>query len=162
MGTNYYRIPLASEMEERRQRLQARVIGMKMTPDLIERNFSYLETDDQWTKQNPWDEFTEGTSVHLGKRSGGWKFVWNFHKNAYYSNKKELLDFIRFGRVVNEYGEEIENEEFIDMALSWGEPDGLIVDRAYVLGKERFYGDIEKLVDLDVDGLRVSQSTDFS
>ena len=40
-------------MEERRQRLQARVIGMKMTPDLIERNFSYLETDDQWTKQKP-------------------------------------------------------------------------------------------------------------
>jgi hypothetical protein len=51
MGTNYYRIPTASE---------------------VERGFRYIETDSDLPYldiANPWDEFIEGTSIHLGKRS---------------------------------------------------------------------------------------------
>ena len=79
MGTNYYRIPTAEEMEERRIRLQARVIGLKLTPDLVERGFAYIDDpSDEWTRLSPWDEFLDGARVHLGKRSGGWKFLWNW------------------------------------------------------------------------------------
>jgi len=163
MGTNYYRIPTSEEMNERKERLKARVIGLKMEPEMIERGFNYIESEEAWSYHNPWSEFLDGTSVHLGKRSSGWKFVWDFNKNRYYSNKKELLDFIRSGRVVNEYGEELEPDEFIEMALSWGEPNGLVVDREYLLNNERYnFLDLEKNVDLDIDGLRVSQSTNFS
>jgi hypothetical protein len=95
----------------------------------------------------------------------GWKFCWNFHKEKYYSNKEELLDFIRSGRVVNEYGEEQDVEEFITMALEWGEPDGMVVDQNYrreqrLKGMGSFFDD-PKYDDRIVDGLRVSSSNDF-
>src|SRR6056300_1278831 len=123
MGTNYYRIPSDKEMEDRKERLQVRLIGLKLTPDLIESGFRYIENSElAWDGLSPWDEFTEDTVVHLGKRSSGWKFCWNFHDGEYYSTKQELLDFIRSGRVVDEYGVAEPVDEFIQMALTWCEP----------------------------------------
>lgn len=165
MGTNYYRIPLADEMEERKQRLIKEITDLEITPSDIEMEFRKM-VDDQWNYENPWETFTEGINIHLGKRSMGWKFCWNFHNNKYYSNKKELLLFIRSGRVVDEYGDEHDVEEFIDMALNWGEPDGLVIDANYrkeqrLKGMGSFYDD-SRYDDLIVDGLRVSTATEFS
>jgi hypothetical protein len=166
MGTNYYRIPQASEMDERKYKLLEDVANMKLTPDDIERNFC-LPKEDSYECESVWDRFIEGTNIHLGKRSGGWKFCWNFHKNKYYSNKEELLSFIRSGRVVDEYGEEQVVEEFITMSLEWGEPDGMVVNEEYrrkerARGHGMFWLDSEKYDDLIIDGLRVSTSTEFS
>ena len=169
MGTNYYRIPTEAEMLEKKKKLQERIENLDVSLGTIERGFSTLENgESNWDYHSPWSEFIEGTSIHLGKRSGGWKFCWNFHENKYYTNKEELLAFIRNGRIVNEYGEEQEVEEFIEMALTWGEPDGFIYDQAYLdymkkEGYHRDYGyDHEKYFDLIIDGLRVSTSTEFS
>jgi hypothetical protein len=166
MGTNYYRIPKASEMEERKFKLLQNVTDLKLTPDNIERNFS-LPKEDSFESESIWDIFLKDINIHLGKRSGGWKFCWNFHKNKYYSNKEELLNFIRSGRVVDEYGEEQDVNEFIVMALNWGEPDGLVVNEDYrrrerARGHGAFWLDNEKYDDLIIDGLRVSSSTEFS
>lgn len=166
MGTNYYRIPQASEMDERKYKLLENVANMELTPDNIERNFC-LPKEDSFDCESVWDKFIDGTNIHLGKRSGGWKFCWNFHKNKYYSNKEELLSFIRSGRVVDEYGEEQVVEEFITMALEWGEPDGMVVNEEYrkkerARGHGMFWLDSEKYDDLIIDGLRVSTSTEFS
>jgi hypothetical protein len=164
MGTNYYRIPPESEMEDRRDRLRVRLIGLKMTPDLITDSFRYIDDpEDEWSPMNPWDEFIEGSNIHLGKRSMGWKFCWNFHDNKYYSDKQQLIDFIRGGRIVDEYGAEESPQEFLDMAFSWGEPDGLTVDAEYYKNNERssMFND-PKYYDKEIDGLRVSSSTDFS
>jgi hypothetical protein len=166
MGTNYYRIPQASEMDERKFKLLERVANLDLSPSNIECEFNE-PIDDQWGRENPWGIFINGTNIHLGKRSFGWKFCWNFHKNKYYTNKEELLSFIRSGRVVDEYGEEQVVEEFITMALGWGEPDGMVVNEEY-RRKERsrghgmFWLDSEKYDDLIIDGLRVSTSTEFS
>ena len=146
MGTNYYRIPTASE---------------------VERGFRYIETDSDLPYldiANPWDEFIEGTSIHLGKRSGGWKFCWNFHKEKYYKDKESLLNFIRSGRVVDEYGEEMNVEEFITMALEWGQPNGLVADKEYFdrTAHHRWMSNPSDYYDKEVDGLRVSSSTEFS
>jgi hypothetical protein len=111
----------------------------------------------------PWDEFVDDLSVHLGKRSSGWKFLWNFHDNAHYTNKEELLDYVRTGRIVDEYGMEIDPEEFLKMALEWGQPDGAVFNEEYEKKKPnigRFFHGPEHY-DLDIDGLRVSKSTDF-
>lgn len=166
MGTNYYRIPKASEVEKKKQLLQSRIRTMPITPSSIEGGFRYIETDSDlpyWDIANPWDEFIEGTSIHLGKRSGGWKFCWNFHNNQYYKDKESLLNFIRSGRVVDEYGEEMDVEEFITMALEWGQPDGWVADAEYFKKFEHTWlSNQQKLYDLEIDGLRVSSSTEFS
>jgi len=162
MGTNFYRIPLEDEMTERKERLLARIIGLKLNPDLIERGFRYIEDpEDQFSTMNPWEEFVHWTTIHLGKRSSGWKFCWNFHENKFYSNKEELFNFIRSGRVVDEYGVMMDTEEFIQMALDW---DGLIFDKEYEKNKEKETGYLpfgNRYHDKLIDGLRVSSSTDF-
>lgn len=166
MGTNYYRIPTEEEMESKKRILIKQVSDLELSPSNIEREFR-IQKENSWDSENPWDIFLEDTNIHLGKRSGGWKFCWNFYKNKYYSNKEELLSFIRSGRVVDEYGEECKTEEFITMALEWGQPDGLVVNEEYrrdlrMKGHGMFWLDDEKHDDLIIDGLRVSSSTEFS
>jgi hypothetical protein len=165
MGTNYYFIPTHEEMLKRQQTLIQQVTSMDMSVENLERGMKYISPTKDWEWFSPWEMFIDGTNIHLGKRSSGWKFCWNFHKDKYYTNKEELLSFIRSGRVVDEYGEEQKVEEFITMALEWGEPDGLVVNREY-RKKERAKGvgsffDDPKYDDLVIDGLRVSSSTDF-
>ena len=165
MGTNYYRIPTESEIETRKEQLLARVHEMPVTPTFIENDFRFIDNpNDEWSSLSPWDEFVDGTNIHLGKRSSGWKFCWNFHNNQYYKDKESLLNFIRSGRVVNEYGDEMDREEFITMALEWGQPDGLVADKEYFDTTEhhRWMSNPEDYYDKEIDGLRVSSSTEFS
>lgn len=166
MGTNYFRISTAEEMESKKRVLIQQVTDLELSPSNIERSFSTQKTD-SWESESPWDIFLTDTNIHLGKRSGGWKFCWNFHDMKYYSNKEELLSFIRSGRVVDEYGEEWDVEDFIKMALEWGQPDGHVLNEEYrkdlrSKGHGMFWLDDEKHDDLIIDGLRVSTSTSFS
>ena len=165
MGTNYYRIPKASEVEKKKLLLESRIRKMPITPSSIEQGFRYIDNSkDEWSSLSPWDEFIEGTSIHLGKRSGGWKFCWNFHKEKYYKDKESLLNFIRSGRVVDEYGTEMKVEEFITMALEWGQPNGLVADEKYFNSTEHhsWMSNPSDYYDKEIDGLRVSSSTEFS
>lgn len=164
MGTNYYRIPKEDEMLGRKQKLIEKIEKLELSPLNIQREFKE-QKDDAWDSLSAWDYFIDDLVIHLGKRSGGWKFCWNFHDNKYYSNKAELLEYIRSGRVVDEYGEEQNVEEFIDMALSWGQPDGLVVNEDYRKKKKMegigdFFLDA-MYDDKIIDGLRVSSATDF-
>lgn len=152
-------------MVTRKEVLIGFINNLELSPENIEGGFRFISPRKEWEWFSPWEMFLEDTNIHLGKRSSGWKFCWNFHKNKYYSNKDELLDFIRNGRVVDEYGEEQNVEEFITMALEWGEPDGLIVDEKYrkserMKGKGSFFDD-PRYDDIIIDGLRVSSATEF-
>jgi hypothetical protein len=165
MGTNYYRIPTEDEMFARKLHLIGQISNLELTPSNIESGFKTISPRKEWEWFSPWEIFLEDTNIHLGKRSHGWKFCWNFHKDKYYHDKESLLEFIRSGRVVNEYGEEIDVEEFITMALEWGEPDGLVVNEIYRIqqrqkGMGSFF-DKPEYDDKIIDGLRVSHSTDF-
>lgn len=163
MGTNYTRIPTAEEMEAKRKGLVKTVKDLMMEPSFIEREFQIVD-EDSWDSESPWDKFLDGTAIHLGKRSSGWKFCWNFHDNKYYSSKEELIQFVLSGRVVDEYGEEIDSQEFLDMAFNWGEPDGLVADKEYFdsTNHHRWMSNPEDYYDKIIDGLRVSSSTEFS
>jgi hypothetical protein len=165
MGTNYYRIPTVEEMESRKQTLIGFVNNLELSPENIEGGFKLISPSKDWEWFSPWEMFLMDTNVHLGKRSSGWKFCWNFHKDKYYHDKESLLEFIRSGRVVDEYGDEMNAEEFITMALEWGQPDGLVVNEIYRLqqrakGAGSFF-DRPEYDDLIIDGLRVSTSTEF-
>ena len=159
MGTNYYRIPTESEVLKKKETLNLDIKQLDTSPAAILYEFRGTGID-QNTHDSPWEKFMNCMLIHLGKRSGGWKFIWNFHKEKYYTNKEELLKFIRSGRVVNEYGEKIDQEEFIEMALNWAQPNGYDLvsyykdhptSYAYSYGAHETY----------IDGLRVSTSTDF-
>jgi hypothetical protein len=166
MGTNYIRIPKSSEMRDRHIKLMEEISDMDIwDSETIKSEFRTIETSNS-EKVNPWEEFMEDVKVHLGKRSSGWKFCWNFHNGKYYTNKEELLKFIRSGKVVDEYGELMDTEEFIKMALEWGQPDGYILNKEYEMKiKEQSPGAIvwgERYYDNVIDGLRVAQTTEFS
>ena len=160
MGTNFYRIPSLLEMTEKRELLEKRFAEMKMTSENIGREFNIIPIDNEWGYDSPWTEFIDGTKVHLGKRSGGWKFLWNFNNDKYYKDKESLLEFIRSGRIVNEYSEEFDVEEFISMSLSWGENDGWDSETYYKENPthKSSYMKPERYV----NGLRISDSVDFS
>ena len=163
MGTNYYRVPKSHEVVEKMQKLNMRIGEMDVWSASEAKNGFRTIPVTEYENMTPWDEFVDDLSVHLGKRSGGWKFCWNFNDNVHYSNKEELLKFIRSGRIVDEYGMEIDPEEFLKMALEWGQPDGAVFNEEYEKKNPkmgRFFHGPENY-DLDVDGLRVSRSTDF-
>jgi hypothetical protein len=136
--------------------------------DAFNVNNHFRVIENGWDRLSPWDEFTNELTVHLGKRSSGWKFCWNFHDGKYYSNKEELLEFIRSGRVVDEYGELQDTEEFIKMALEWGQPDGYVFDENYVEEQRKqpnyrpSFINVSNYYDKEIDGLRVSSSVEFS
>jgi hypothetical protein len=162
MGTNYYRIPTHEEVENRKALLIEEIKNLPTSPSDIERGFSE-QLDDSWESFSPWDLFNLDMKIHLGKRSWGWQFCWNFNDNKFYSNKEELLAFIRSGRIVDEYGKEEPVEEFIKMALNWC-PDGLIGNAEYnesLKEKNPNYWYSESFFDKVIDGLRVSSSTEF-
>ena len=71
-----------------------------INPGQIERGFRSISVG-EWDSISPWEEFLDGTNVHLGKRSSGWKFLWNWNDSKYYKTKEELFEFIRSGRVVD-------------------------------------------------------------
>ena len=163
MGTNYYRVPTVEELEQRREKLQERISRMNLSDaGRVERGFPI--DNDNWDTHNPWTEFVEGMSVHLGKRSGGWQFAWNHQNWKYYSTKEDLFNFIKSGRVVNEYGDEIAPDEFIKMALNWC-TDGWTNERylkeeLIAKGKKPLY--TEHYVDIIVEDLRFMNTTEFS
>ena len=159
MGTNYYRIPSVQEMEQRKAKLIEDIINLELTPTMVESRFANVEIG--FDRYSPWDIFTEKTSIHLGKRSMGWKFLWDFNEDKYYKNKEELFQFIRSGRVVDEYGEEMDVEEFIDMALEWNQPDGLDGEKYRREHPRQYSYDFEKKEEY-IDGLRVAPYADFA
>ena len=162
MGTNYYRVPQGHEMIKREQKLRMRIDEMdSINPEQIERGFRSISVG-EWDFFSPWDEFLDGTKIHLGKRSSGWKFLWNWNDSKYYKTKKELFEFIRSGRVVNEYGELIDQEEFIQMALEWGQEDGWDIQTYYKEHTDHGSLSLFEKREEYLEGLRVSTRVEFS
>lgn len=166
MSTNYYRIPNQKVVREKYLNLVEQVSDMDIfSPSDVWDEFRTIEKGfERWS---PWDEFVDGLKIHIGKRSSGWKFLWNFNDDKYYSNKEQLFKFIRSGRIVDEYGELQDTEEFIKMALEWGQPDGKIVNKEYFDQQEKrgFRSSLfssKDYYDKEVDGLRVSKHLEFS
>ena len=157
MGTNYYWVPTKEVVKSKYDLLLKRIEELNIE-DAGETADLFASIKDGWDRLSPWDEFTAGLNVHLGKRSSGWKFCWNFNNNKYYDSKETLLEFIRSGRVVDEYGTEEPVDEFIKMALEW---DGIIFDEEYGKKNPSIFNNY-KYYDKIIDGLRVSTSVNFS
>lgn len=97
MGTNfYYKIPLKKrEVKELRDMITE-------TPDYDEITYKL-------------DEVKDSHEVHLGKRSYGWQFLWNYHNGKYYKpTLASIKDFLENGggHIEDEYGEVFTIEQF--------------------------------------------------
>lgn len=161
MGINYYRIPKGSDMIKREQKLRIRIDEMDtINPSEVSHGFRSISVG-EWDFMSPWDEFVNGIKVHLGKKTAGWKFLWNWNGEKYYKTKKELYKFILNGRVIDEYGNQMDSEEFIKMALEWGQKDGFDLESYHEKHPENNLFPTLKKEEYK-EGLRVSLSDDFS
>lgn len=162
MGTNFYaRIIPSQERKEKVKKL------------IDENNFD--------AKDEIEDLFQE---IHIGKRSAGWKFLWNSNLNRpdVYKKltKKCISEFLHRPdvKIYNEYDEgPIDPDEFMDMAVNWCTDgyDAKTYDKKYCgnswwrltplevkLFNEKGYRVDIYDSDFYSDGLRFSTSFDFS
>ena len=139
MGTNFYAriIPKEDEKNE----LINKIVNDKFNE--IEDLASELYGErDRYTRK--------GNMIHLGKRSCGWKFLWNPNVIKYWDGyidpetkeyvsvvkndyvypltKQGITEFVMREDIIitDEYGEQQDPKEFLEMAFSWGEPDGWV------------------------------------
>ena len=179
MGTNYY----------------ARILPTKERKEQIKRaidadDFSTIRdlVAETYNGERPYDmkDIMKG-EIHLGKCSGGWKFLWNPNvypirkchfedtpdgrrtikfdsDEAYYLyplTKKGIKAFIDREDVViyDEYGDKQDKEEFFQMALDWNKKDGYDSD-SYVSAhpeERRWVCDTELTDLLEEEGFELSE-----
>lgn len=123
MGTNYYRIPSEKELREIK----------------FKNNKSKFFGGEPVVPQK----------VHLGKMSMGWPFTWNFNKTKWYSDRQSIEDFVRRGKIIDEYEREISTEDFLMIAFEYNKNVKLNKNRLKEWGL------------VDRDGLMVSTSAHF-
>lgn len=136
MGTNYYAriLPTLEEKENLKK--------------LIDSDDFYAIEKEVQRLYGESTEYDKGAEIHLGKRSSGWKFLFNPNYERYYKLTKEgLKEFLNKPNVIiySEYfdsdngimeytddPDEVTGKEylwtpqqFLDMAFNWGQPDGL-------------------------------------
>lgn len=137
MGTNFYAriIPKEDEKNE----LINKIVNNQFD-EIVDLASALYGERNEYTRK--------GNVIHLGKRSCGWKFLWNPNVIKYWDGyidpetkeyvsvngydyvypltKQGITDFCNRKDVVitDEYGTTYDSEDFLKMAFSWGQPDG--------------------------------------
>jgi hypothetical protein len=110
MGTNYYVITNEFKDSLEKTQIFVNLIFEKLKND----NSLFLELR---TATDKIFEIFGKDIVHLGKKSSGWTFLFNLNNRRFFSNKKELIDFIAKNKIINEYGQVISLENFLSIAF---------------------------------------------
>ena len=85
-----------------------------------------------------------GYKIHIGKRSGGWKPLFEAHENAY-DSVSEMLEFITIHpeiHIFNEYGESLSGTQLKEELIDWAENQ-----EKKVIHYSDYIGDIESPID---------------
>lgn len=93
MGTNFY-------------------LKKKLSSNLKEQVKEFLDNDDYESIKDILDSVEP---IHIGKRSYGWKFLWDVNNFNYYKPvEKEVYEWLKnSGEIVDEYGNKYDFEDFI-------------------------------------------------
>lgn len=149
MGTNfYYKIPL-------KQR-QVKELRESITADMDLTIFHEL-----------YENMTKGHIVHLGKRSAGWQFLWDYNDGEYYkANLQSIREFLEKGEgyIENEYYERFTVNGFFEDIKDWLYKDE---DHCDMISYHEKYPDEPFYVnpadhEFQSDNLRFSKHTEFS
>lgn len=93
MGTNFY-------------------LKKKLNKDAKELLKKYIDEDNLDAIDEVLKDYKE---IHIGKRSCGWKFLWDAHYFKYFEpNKKSLFEWLKSGDIYDEYGRKFTFDQFIN------------------------------------------------
>ena len=149
MGTNYY-------------------IKKYMTPEQKKEVIDAINND-QYDEAR--DIMNEVKDIHIGKRSAGWKFLWDANEFKYFEPTKEsLIEWLKSGQIIDEYDQEFTFDEFWNDCLNgfWGGYDAITYEKDYPKRSywrkniSQFHGIPVTNGEFYIDNLRFSVSTDFA
>lgn len=149
MGTNYY-------------------IKKYMTPEQKKEVIDAINND-QYDEAR--DIMNEIKDIHIGKRSAGWKFLWDANDFKYFKPTKEsLIEWLKSGQIIDEYDQEFTFDEFWNDCLNgfWDGYDAITYKKDHPeisywrKNISQFYGIPVTLGEFYIDDLRFSVSTDFA
>lgn len=168
MGTNFYKVLKPKYTKKQKTEITKKI--NEQTKKLKEyfNDNNYIERYDIEDYFEMLNELRP-VKVHLGKRSGGWQFLWNHNNEKYYKKTlqsiKEFLDEDN-GFIVDEYGERFTTEQLLNEEIGesmYNDPDRFI--NGYQFDeKEKFvysWAKCSKYEFTTTEGLRFSISTEF-
>lgn len=148
MGTNFY-------------------IKKYMTPEQKKEVIEKINND-QYDEVR--DIIAEVNDIHIGKRSCGWKFLWDANDFKYFEPTKEsLIRWLKSGQIIDEYGQEYNFDEFWNDALDgfWEGYDIVTYEKDHPgenywrTYEKKFHGIPVTLGEFYIDDLRFSIYSDF-
>lgn len=153
MGTNFfYRIPpKESEIDE----LHKKIDRLKSA------------ATDYYDIKEFLDVMEKKYNIHLGKRSYGWQFLWDYHDgNFFKDNLKSIKEFLQKnkGTIVDEYEHKYTIDEFLNDEITLYRDKDHCDAMQYHLEHptERLSYNIAAHEFISKDGLRFSKDEDFS
>ena len=119
MGTNFYKVLPAPEDFPKQVKKVLEEVELELIKD-GKISYDTQEKLDNLSKSK--------RSIHLGKRSGGWQFLWNHNDGEYYDlNIDSIKEFLNQpGIIEDEYGEQFTVEEFLEDEIGyalWGDKE---------------------------------------
>ena len=87
-----------------------------------------------------------GRKIHIGKRSCARKFLWDFQNMK---TVEDFLCFLRGKKIFDEYNEEFELDDFLDMAHNWYKRDGKIVKESNIFIKDNIIWVVSSYTDFE-------------
>lgn len=152
MGTNFYcrkinrkhRKMFSDDLNELSQYITYNIDNTEL--DLVEKVTEFIESNSDLEKE-----------IHLGKRSYGWQFLWDYHDGKYFnSNLDSIKEFLSQDDIViyDEYGNFYKVEQLFNDELS----NCLYKDAMHNDGMD---GEYSEYYFKSEDGLRFSKFENF-
>lgn len=152
MGTNFYckkldkkyRKEFSDDLNELSQYITYNIDNIEL--DLVEKVKEFIESNSDLEEE-----------IHLGKRSYGWQFLWDYHNGKYFnSNLDSIKEFLSQDGIIiyDEYGNFYEVEQLFNDELS----NCLYKDAMHDDGMD---GEYSEYYFKSEDGLRFSKFEDF-
>ena len=139
----------------------------------------------QYIDEDKYDEIRKmlPEDIHIGKRSYGWKFLWDAHFFEYFEPTKEsLFDWLESGQIIDECGDEFTFDQFINDELKGRLDKGWDIESYYIdrpedksswydfSSRNRYFYqrcpnlniNVNRYGEFYIDGLRFTVSEDFS
>lgn len=125
-----------------------------------------------------WEDLIDNIpeNIHIGKRSTGWKFLWDAHDFRYFKpNKESLIEWLKSGDIYDEYGRKYSFEQFWNKEIWFDGFDcetyyqkekclykGIYELRKQFLYKEMFNINVNEFGEFYIDNLCFTVNEDFA